>query len=320
MSKKVAVMRKKVSVVTPCYNEEENVENLYNKVKNIFEIDLNNKYDFEYIFIDNCSQDKTVDILSQIAQNDKRVKIIINSRNFGHVRSPYYGLLQAQGNAAITLTADFQDPPELIIEFLKKWEEGYKIAVGIKSQSRENPFIFFLRKMYYKFLKSISEVEILENFMGFGLYDEKIINILKEIKDPYPFFRGLICDVGFKKAIVNYTQAKREKGLTKNNFYTLYDVLMLGITSNSKIPLRMATMLGFILGTISLIIAFIYLIYKLIFWQSFSLGLAPLVIGLFFFSSVQLFFIGIIGEYLVTIYTKVINRPLVIEEKRINFD
>lgn len=310
---------KKISIVTPCYNEEENVENLYNKIKEIFDTQLSG-YDFEHIFIDNCSQDKTVEVLSKMAQNDKRVKVIVNSRNFGTMKSPYHAYLQTSGDAVVALTADFQDPPELIVDFVKKWEEGYKIVAGVKTRSKENPFIFFLRKLYYKFLKSISEVDLLENFMGFGLYDKKVIDILRDMKDPYPFFRGLICEVGFKKAIVEYTQPKREKGKSKSDFYTLYDVAMLGITSNSKIPLRLATMLGFILGTFSLIIAFAYLVYKLIFWKSFSLGLAPLIIGLFFFSSVQLFFIGIIGEYLAIIYTKVINRPLVIEDKRINFD
>lgn len=310
---------KKISIVTPCYNEEENVESLYLKIKEIFETQLN-QYDFEHIFIDNCSQDKTVEILEKIAQYDKRVKIIVNSRNFGPVKSPYYGLLQSTGDASVIISADLQEPPEIIYEFTKKWEEGYKVVLGVKSKSKESPLIFLLRKMYYKVLKAISEVDLLENFMGFGLYDKKVVSILREMKDPYPFFRGLICEIGFKKAIVEYTQPKRNKGNSKNNFYTLYDMAMLGITSNSKIPLRLATMLGFLLGTISLIIAFVYFIYKLIFWKSFSLGLAPLIIGLFFFSSVQLFFIGIIGEYLSIIYTKVINRPLVIEEKRINFD
>lgn len=310
---------KKISIVTPCYNEEENVENLYNKIKEIFNNQLSG-YDYEHIFIDNCSQDKTVEVLTNMAQNDKRVKVIVNSRNFGTMRSPYYAYLQTSGDAVIALTADFQDPPELIIDFVKKWEEGYKIVAGVKTRSKENPFIFFLRKVYYKFLKSISEVEMLENFMGFGLYDKRVIEVLKSMKEPYPFFRGLICEVGFKKAIVEYTQPRREKGKSKSDFYTLYDAAMLGITSNSKIPLRLATMLGFLLGTLSLIIALAYLVYKLIFWKSFSLGLAPLIIGLFFFSSVQLFFIGIIGEYLAIIYTKVINRPLVIEDKRINFD
>lgn len=312
-------MKKKISIVTPCYNEEENVEVLYNKIKNIFDTDLN-QYDLEYIFIDNCSQDKTVEILTKMAQNDKRVKVIINSRNFGIIRSPNHAYFQTSGDAVIAMTADLQDPPELVVDFVKKWEEGYKIVVGVKSKSKESPLIFLLRKIYYKFLKSISEVELLENFMGFGLYDRKIIDILKEINDPYPYFRGLICEIGFKKAIIEYNQPQRKKGTSKSDFYTLYDTAMLGITSNSKVPLRLATMLGFLLGGLSLLIAFVYFVYKLIFWKNFTLGLAPLIIGLFFFSSVQLFFIGLIGEYLATIYTKVINRPMVIEDRRINFD
>lgn len=313
-------MRKKISIVTPTYNEEENVENLFNKIKEIFEVELENKYDFEHLFIDNCSQDKTVEILSRLAQNDKRIKVIVNSRNFGHIRSPFYGLLQAEGDAIVALAADMQEPPKLIIEFIKKWEEGNKIVVGVKDKSKENLLMFLIRKSYYKFVKSLSEVEMIENYMGFGLYDKKIIEILREMKEPYPYFRGLIGEIGFKKAFVNYTQSQREKGITKNNFYTLYDIGMLGIISNSKVPLRLATMAGFLLGGLSLIIALIYFVYKLIFWKSFSLGLAPIVIGLFFFSSVQLFFIGLIGEYIAIMHTRIMNRPLVYEEKRINFD
>lgn len=312
-------MKKKISIVTPCYNEQDNVEKLYNKIKEIFETKLSG-YDFEHIFIDNCSQDKTVETLTNMAQKDKRVKIIINSRNFGPTRSHYHAYLQSSGDAMVSLAADFQDPPDLIVDFVKKWEEGYKIVVGIKKTSKENPIMFFIRKLYYKFLKSISEVEMIENYIGFGLYDKKIINILREMKDPYPFFRGLICEIGFEKAMVEYSQPKRERGFTSFSFYMLYEMAMLGITSNSKVPLRIATMLGFLLGALSLIIALVYLVYKLMFWSSFSLGLAPLVIGLFFFASVQLFFIGIIGEYLATIYTKISNRPLVIEDRRINFD
>jgi glycosyltransferase involved in cell wall biosynthesis len=310
---------KKISIVTPCYNEQENVEQLYNIIKIIFSEKLKD-YDYEHLFIDNCSFDNTVEIISKLAQQDKRVKLIINSRNFGYVKSPYYGLLQSDGDATIGIAADFQDPPELIPEFVKKWEEGNKIVVGVKTKSKENPLMFFVRKMYYKLVKSISEVELIDNFIGFGLYDRKIIEILREIKEPYPYFRGLICEIGFKKAVVEYTQRKREKGISTSNFYMLYDVAMLGITSNSKVPLRMATMFGFLLSGLSFIVAIIYFILKLLFWNYFYLGFAPLVIGFFFFSSVQLFFIGIIGEYIATINTRIINRPLVIEEKRINFD
>ncbi len=307
----------KISIVTPCFNEEENVYNLYIRVKNVFS---NLDYNYEHIFIDNNSTDQTVKILKEIAAKDKNIKIIINSRNFGHIRSPFYALMQAKGDAVISVVADLQDPPEMINEFIKKWEEGYKIVVGVKSRSRENKLIYFVRKSYYRLVRNISEVDLIDNFTGFGLYDKKIIEILKEVKEPYPYFRGLICEIGFERAIIEFTQPRRVKGVTKNNFYSLYDIAMLGITSNSKVPLRLATMIGFFIGTISLIVAIVYFIIKLVFWQSFSLGLAPLVIGLFFFSSVQLFFIGIIGEYIGIINTKVSNRPLVIEKDRINFD
>lgn len=309
---------KLISIVTPCYNEEENVYNLYKKVKEIFN-DLKD-YNYEHIFIDNCSKDKTVSILTDIAKQDRNVKVIVNSRNFGHIRSPFYGLLQASGDAVISMAADFQEPPSLIYEFIKNWELGNKIVVGVKKKSKENGLMFFIRKSYYRLVRNISEVELIDNFTGFGLYDKRIIDILREVKDPYPYFRGLICEVGFSRAEVEFTQPKRERGITKNNFYTLYDMAMLGITNNSKVPLRLATMVGFGLAIISLIIALVYFILKLVFWNTFSLGLAPLVIGLFFFSSVQLFFIGVIGEYVASINTKVTNRPLVIEEKRINFE
>lgn len=309
---------KLISIVTPCYNEEENVENLYNAVKLAFE--GLKSYRYEHIFIDNCSQDKTVGILKKIASSDKNVKLIVNSRNFGHIRSPFHAMLQAEGDAVISLVADFQDPPDMIAAFIGKWEEGNKIVLGVKERSKENKLMFFIRKMYYRLVRNISEVQLIDNFTGFGLYDKSVMEILKELDDPYPYFRGLICEIGFEKALIEFTQPRRARGITKNNFYTLYDIAMLGITSNSKVPLRLAAMLGFILSFVSLLIALIYFIIKLIFWNSFTLGLAPLVTGLFFFSSVQLFFIGIIGEYIGAINTKVTKRPLVIEKERINFE
>lgn len=309
---------RKISIVTPCYNEEENVYNLYLRIKAIFE-DLNS-YQYEHIFIDNCSEDKTVEILSDIAVKDKNIKVIVNARNFGHIRSPFHGLLQGTGDAVIIMAADFQDPPEMIIDFINKWEQGYKMAIAVKKKSKENWLMFYIRKSYYRLVRKISDVELIDNFTGFGLYDKKIIEILREVKDPYPYFRGLICEIGFEKAFVEFTQPRRERGITKNNFYTLYDMAMLGITNNSKVPLRLATMIGFLLGAVSLIIAAVYLVFKIIYWESFTVGLAPLVIGLFFFSSVQLFFIGIIGEYVGSINTKVMNRPLVVEKERINFE
>jgi len=309
---------KKISIVTPCYNEEQNVEKLFDSVKAVF--DNLPQYEFEHIFIDNCSKDNTEKILSDMASKDKRVKVIINSRNFGHIRSPYYALLKADGDAVISLVADFQDPPEMIPAFLEKWEAGNKIVIGVKNKSKENPLVFLLRKMYYKLARNISEIELIDNFTGFGLYDSRIIEILRDFKDPYPYFRGMICEVGFDRAVIEFTQPRRARGITKNNFYTLYDIAMLGLTSNSKVPLRLATMIGFFIAIMSMLVALFYFIMKLVFWDTLQIGTAPLVIGLFFFSSVQLLFIGILGEYIGNIATQVSNRPLVIEKKRINFD
>jgi len=309
--------KKRITIVTPCYNEEDNVYNLYRAVKEVFDNLI--QYDYEHIFIDNASTDKTVAILKDIASKNHNIKIIVNARNFGHIRSPFYALQQATGDAVLSVVADFQDPPSMIAEFLKKWEDGYKIVIGVKSKSKENKLMYFIRKSYYNLVRNISETELIDNFTGFGLYDKRIIEILREVKDPYPYFRGLICEIGFEKAIIEFTQPRRARGITKNNFYSLYDMAMLGIISNSKVPLRLAAMLGFSLSILSLMIAFGYFIIKLIFWKYFVLGLAPLVIGVFFFSSVQLFFIGIIGEYIGAINTKVTNRPLVIEKERINF-
>jgi polyisoprenyl-phosphate glycosyltransferase len=308
---------KLISVVSPCYNEQENVQILYEQVKKQFE--LLPQYQYEHIFIDNASTDNTVQILKAIAEKDKNVKIIVNSRNFGHIRSPYYAMLLAKGDAVISLVSDLQDPPELIPVFIKKWEEGYKIVAGIKKQSEENFLFFRLRKAYYNLVTKLAEVELMKNFTGFGLYDQIIIENLREVKDNYPYFRGLICEVGFEKALVEYYQPVRKRGITKNNFFTLYDIAMLGITSHSKVPLRLATMFGFFTALLSLIAAIVYLILKIINWYSMPMGQAPLVIGLFFFSSIQLIFIGIIGEYIGNIHTHVMNRPLVVEKERINF-
>ena len=308
---------KLISVVSPCYNEQENVAILYEQVKQQFELLPN--YQYEHIFIDNCSTDNTVNILKEIAQKDKNVKIIINSRNFGHIRSPYYGMLQAKGDAVISLVSDLQDPPELIPELIQKWEEGYKIVCGVKKTSEENFLFFRLRRMYYGLVTKLSEVPLIKNFTGFGLYDQVVISQLREVKDNYPYFRGLICEIGFEKALIEYNQPVRKRGITKNNFFTLYDIAMLGITSHSKLPLRLATMSGFITAFLSLIAAIVYLILKIINWYSMPMGQAPLVIGLFFFASVQLIFIGIIGEYIGNIHTHVMNRPLVVEKERINF-
>jgi len=307
-----------ISVITPCFNEEENVRELFRSVKKVFD-NLPN-YTYEHIFIDNASKDKTVEILKEIATNNPQVKIIVNTRNFGHVRSPMHAVYQAKGDAIMGIVADFQDPPELIPDFIKKWEEGYKIVIGVKAKTEDSFLFSAIRKSYYKIIGQLSDVEMVQNFTGLGLYDKKVIDILKDIDDPYPYFRGLICDIGYERAVILYNQPARKRGFTKNNFYTLYDLAMLGITNHSKVPLRLATMTGFIVAIISLLFALGYFIYKLIFWDSFSVGIAPLVIGLFFFSSVQLFFIGIIGEYIGSIHTQVLKRPLVIEKERINFD
>jgi glycosyltransferase involved in cell wall biosynthesis len=309
---------KQISIVTACFNEEENVKELYEQVKTVF-ADLP-RYEYEHIFIDNASNDRTVAILKEIAQKDRRVKIIVNTRNFGHIRSPFHALMQAKGDAVISIVADLQDPPIMIKEFIKKWEEGYKIVIGVKTQSEESQIFFAIRKAYYNLVGRLSEIELIKNFTGFGLYDQKVIEILRSIEDPYPYFRGLICDIGFERAVIEYVQPSRKRGFTKNNFYTLYDMAMLGITNHSKVPLRLATMTGFIVALISLLVALGYFGYKLIFWENFQVGMAPLVIGLFFFSSVQLIFIGIIGEYIGAIHTQVLKRPLVIEKERINFD
>ena len=307
-----------ISIVTPCFNEEENVLELFQRVKKIFD-DLP-IYTYEHIFIDNASTDKTVDILKKIANDNPQVKIIVNTRNFGQIRSPIHATFQAKGDAVIGIVADFQDPPELIPKYIKKWEEGYKIVIGVRAKTEE-PFLFStIRKTYYKIIGKLSDIEMVPNFTGSGLYDRKVIEIIKNIDDPCPYFRGLICDIGYARAVILYNQPIRKRGITKNNFYTLYDLAMLGITNHSKVPLRLATMTGFAVAILSLLFAFGYFIYKLIFWKSFSVGIAPLVIGLFFFSSVQLFFIGIIGEYIGSIHTQVHKRPLVIEKERINFD
>ncbi|OIP94565.1 glycosyltransferase [Candidatus Wirthbacteria bacterium CG2_30_54_11] len=310
--------KKLISIMTACYNEEENVEELHRQVTAVF-AGLP-QYDYEHLFIDNCSTDRTVEILKKIAADDKRVKIIVNARNFGHIRSPSHGLLQARGDAVISVVADLQDPPEMIVDFLKKWEEGYKIVVAVKKGSKESPLFYFVRRLYYKIIAGLSEVEQVKNFTGFGLYDKQVMDVIRDMHDPYPYFRGLIADIGFPRATVEYVQPARTRGFTKNNLYTLYDMAMLGITNHSKVPLRLATLVGFVMSLIFSLVGVAYFVYKLMFWQRFEVGLAPLVIGMFFFASVQLFFIGIIGEYIGSIYTKVQNRPLVVEKERINFE
>jgi polyisoprenyl-phosphate glycosyltransferase len=309
--------KKTISIVTPCFNEELSIHEAYIKVKEVFQ-GLDN-YLYEHIFIDNCSTDKTVEILKEIASTDRNVKIIVNSRNFGVIRSGSHGYLQATGDAIIPIVADLQTPPAMIKDFVKKWEEGYKIVMAVKTESNDSFLLSFVRKSYYKLINKLSDTDLVENFLGFGLFDRTIIEIFREIDDPYPYFRGIVSEIGFKRAIIKYVQPTRKRGITKNNFYSLYDIAMLGITSYSKVPLRVATIAGFSMCILSLFASILYFIYKIIFWENFSLGIAPMVIGFFFVSSMQLFFLGILGEYIGSIQTQVVKRPMVIEEERVNF-
>jgi len=310
---------KMISVVTPCCNEEDNVVAVYERVKQVFT--KLPSYGYEHIFIDNASQDGTIGQLRALAAKDQNVKVILNTRNFGHIRSPFYGILQAQGDAVVLLVADLQDPPELIKAFIQQWEAGYKVVLGVKPKSKENRLMFFVRKCYYYLVSKIADADtrLVKNFTGFGLYDQTVVKVFRMLDDPYPYLRGLIAELGFKYCEISFEQPLRQHGVTKNNFYTLYDLAMLGITSHSKVPLRLATMLGFGLAMISVLIALGFLIAKLLLWQYFALGIAPIVIGLFFFAAIELFFIGLLGEYVLSIHTKIMHRPLVIEAERINF-
>ena len=305
----------------PCYNEVENVELMSQTLINIMEETLSN-YDYEILFIDNCSTDGTRDILERLCKKNKKIKAIFNVTNFGQFNSPFYGLCQTTGDCTISMCCDFQDPVELIPVFVKEWEKGHKIVSGIKTSSKENGFIYFLRTCYYKLIRNMSSVKMIEHFTGFGLYDKTIIAILKELNDPVPFLRGIVAEYGsgFNMKEIEYKQEKRRAGKTHNNFYTLYDAAMLSITSYTKIGLRLATMLGFISSGISMLVALIYTILKLTNWHDFQAGNAPIMIGVFVIGSLQLFFIGLLGEYILNINTRVINRPVVVEEKRLNFD
>jgi len=308
-----------ISIVTGCYNEEENVRELWERVTHVMAEELAG-YTYEFIFIDNSSTDKTVEVLREICARDKRVKVIVNNRNFGHVRSGYHALLQAKGEAIVAMASDLEDPPELIPTFVRKWAEGFKIVLAQKESSEESPLFYLVRKFYYFLIGKLSEIPLIKDATGFGLYDRRVIEDIRAINDPYPYFRGLICDLGYAPCLIPFRKPVRKRGFTKNNFYTLYDLAILGITNHSKVPLRLATFSGFCIGAFSFVVAFAYLIYKLLFWQSFRVGTAPVVIGIFFFAAVQLFFIGIVGEYIGSIHTQVLRRPPVIEKERINFD
>ena len=310
-------MSRLISIVMPCFNEQDNVRIAFEAVKTVMA--AHPSYDYEHIFIDNASTDRTPEALRELAVENPEVKVILNVRNFGHVRSPYHAVLQSAGDAVIPMASDLQDPPELISQFLEKWEQGFKSVVAVKSSSDESWLMYRIRGLYYKIVQRLSDVPQVQNFTGFGLYDRTVIDVLRDLKDPYPYFRGLVLEFGPEPAIVEFTQPRRKHGITKNNFYTLYDLAMLGVTSHSRVPLRLATWLGFLSAAASLVAGMAYLVYKLLNWQSFSVGLAPLIIGLFFLSSVQLFFLGVIGEYVGAAYTQVLRRPLVVERERINF-
>jgi polyisoprenyl-phosphate glycosyltransferase len=312
------LIMKRISIVTPCFNEEENVAAVYERVKAVFT--ARPQYTYEHIFIDNASTDQTVAILKSLAAADPAVKIIVNARNFGHIRSPYHAILQTTGDAVILLVSDLQDPPEMIGDFLARWEEGYRVVLGVKVEAEESALFFAVRRFYYKLVARLADVRLTENNTGFGLFDRTVVQILRQLDDPYPYFRGLIADIGFESFKIPYKQPKRKRGFTKNNLYTLYDIAMLGITNHSKVPLRMLTLGGFTMSALSILTALGYLTAKLVFWDAFSVGIAPLLIGMFAFSSVQLFFMGILGEYIGFIHTYVMKRPLVIEKERINFD
>lgn len=308
---------KKISVLIPCYNEEENVIPLSEAI--VAEFDALGGYDYEIVFIDNCSTDGTRANLENICGRNKRIKAIFNAKNFGQFNSPFYGLLQTTGDCTISMCADFQDPVEMIPKFIAEWEKGYRIVTGIKTASKENPLMYFLRSLYYKMIKKLSDVEQIEHFTGFGLYDKSFIQTLRELDDPTPFLRGIVAELGSKRKDLSYEQAQRRAGKTSNNWYRLYDAAMLSFTSYTKIGLRLATILGFFLSAVSLLIAVAYLVLKLAFWDTFSMGTAPILIGVFVFGSVQLFFIGLIGEYIMNMNTRIMRRPLVVEEKRLNF-
>jgi glycosyltransferase involved in cell wall biosynthesis len=309
---------KRISVVTACYNEELNVEELYRRVRAA--IASAGDYQYEHIFIDNHSDDNTVVILRRIAASDRNIKVILNARNFGQIRSPQHALLETSGDAVIGLVADLQDPPELIPQMLHKWEEGFAMVLCIKDASEENRALYALRSQYYKLLRRLSDIRTVEHFTGFGLYDRKVVEIVRGFGDAYPYFRGMLSEIGLPHCEIRYTQPRRKRGVTKNNLYTLVDMAMLGVTNLSKVPLRLVIFFGFGTAMISSLVALGYLLYKLMYWDRFSVGMAPLVIGLFFLGSVQLIALGIVGEYVGAMHTQIMRRPLVIEQERINFD
>lgn len=310
---------KKISVVIPCFNEEENVVPISTAVIKMFETHLP-CYDYDILFIDNCSTDNTRPLLRNLCHVNKRVKAIFNTKNFGQFNSPVYALTQATGDCAVLLAADFQDPVETIPVFVREWENGCKIVCGIKNSSSENKLVYFLRSVYYKMIVKMSKVDQIEHFTGFGLYDSTFLKVIAKLDDPQPFLRGIVAELGPARIEIPYQQAKRRAGKTSNNWYTLYDAAMLSFTSYTKIGMRIATIFGAFMSVMSILSALVYLIMKLLFWDRFPAGNIPIVLGVFVLGAIQIFFIGILGEYILNINSRVMKRPLVIEEERINFD
>ncbi|NTW95977.1 MAG: glycosyltransferase family 2 protein [Erysipelotrichaceae bacterium] len=309
---------KKISIVIPTYNEEKNVRLISEEIKKVLQESCGS-YDYEIIFIDNFSNDKTRDELVLLCHSDKHIKAIFNARNFGQFNSPYYGLTQSTGDCTILIVADFQDPVEMIKDFVREWENGYKIVIGIKVKSKENGIIYFFRSVYYALIKKMSQVEQIQHFTGFGLYDKEFIKVLQGLEDPTPYLRGIVAELGFARKELKYTQQKRRHGKSSNNFFKLYDAAMVGFTSYTKVGLRMATFIGFFFSIVSMLITLVYIGLKLLYWNEFNAGITPIIVGIFFFSSLQLIFLGVLGEYVLSINQRVMKRPLVIEEKRINF-
>lgn len=309
---------KKISIIAPTFNEELNVENLYSRIK--LAISSIDKYDFEIVIIDNASSDSTLTILKSLASKDNSLKIIVNNRNFGHIRSPYWGVINCYGDAVIYLAGDLQDPPELIPTFISMWESGSPVVLGVKPKSESGRIFSALRRMYYKILNRISDVAQIKDATGFGLYDQKVISEIRKINDPYPYFRGLISELGYKPTLVDYVQNARKRGISKNNFYTLYDIAILGVISHSMVPIRLASLMGFAIGVISILFGLAFMLLKLIYWDSIPMGIAPIYILMSFLLGVILIFIGILGEYIGSIHTYLKNRPIVVERERINFE
>lgn len=312
-------MVKKISIVTGCFNEAGNIQEYYDRM--IAVLGQFPEYAYEIIIADNRSTDGSRDLLRQIAARDKLFKVIFNSNNFGPIRSGYNAFMQARGDAVVLMSSDLQDPPEVVGEFIRKWQEGYQVVTGVITNSAERPLLTMVRHAYYRLLARFSDTDqVIQNFTGFGLYDRKFMKAVKQYRDPVPYFRGFVSEIGFRRAHVEFRQPPRKRGRSKHNLLTLYSYAITGFVNHSKLPLRLATFSGFWLAGINLVIAFLYLVYKLLNWDTFNVGIAPIVIGLFFFSAVQLIFIGIVGEYVGEILTQVKNRPLAIVEETINFD